>query len=167
MNPLLLASNTSLAYLESRAKSIAQNFMSTRASGQRSKKYWSDLVIKVDIRDRRLRIEWRTRIWLSQTKGAPLSRRYIVKHVSNRALLKNAKDHEREEVQDTRRRLADIKRLHTELLKLERDYKNAGLLLSDADREIGFIPIDEHTRIRSADGRFTPVEEVRPKAESD
>lgn len=154
MHPLTASIATALSYLENRAESLAADFMSTRSEGKRRREEWSDLVIKVGLDGRRLKIEWRTRIWLSRSNGSEGSRRYKSRYVSLRGVIQNAKPHEREEVIELRNRLSDIKAIHNTLLKLERDMTRAGLMRNDADTEAGFIPREEAGQSRSADGRF-------------
>lgn len=159
-----------LAALEDQARVIAEFFMSTRKAGSgRSKAEWSDLVCKVRVREgREMVIEWRRREWKSKTSGQTQGKRYVVRYLSSRALLRHAKPHEYDEVAKARKKLADIKALHSALKQLQRKATKAGITDTEEDQAVGFVPRDGRSRSRSTGGRFTEAgrEGIGGEAES-
>lgn len=142
--------------LEQQAIDLAATFMSSRSIRGRVTGDWSDLSLRVKVRDGRLLIEWRKKVWLSRasaSKGKGL--RYVPKHLTSRALLASAKSWERDEVVKTRERLGALQTAHRSLLRMESRLTRLGLTGDGADLEAGFIPQSGQERRRTAAGRFS------------
>jgi len=155
MHPLITATETSLTCLQEMAESTALRFMSSRNTHTRiNKDHWSDISVRVDLIEGRLRVQWRKRQWLNLRNQGKQSRRYISKHIPNRMLIKLAREHEKQEVSECRDRLAAIKAMHNTYLKLGRQLHRMGLTRDEADIEVGFVPKDYSARLRASDGRY-------------
>lgn len=161
------------AELERQAQALASEFMSTRSIRKQASGDWSDLTLRVKVRDGRLVIEWRKRVWLNRASaGSGKGYRYVPKHLSARALLPSAKTWEREEVIWTRDRLNALLKSHRAILRMESGLARLGLTGDEADLVAGFVPAGT-SRPRTSGGRFIashpaqPVSDDAPSQDAD
>ena len=121
-----------------KANAIADNFMSKR-KGRRSgtNQDWSDLTVRVRAEGEGLTIEWQWRDWYKKTNGKS---GYNSKYLSSRQLVRYAKEWERDEVEQVREQMEELKLAHKMLRQVERRLIKKGLAGDIDDALIGFVP---------------------------
>ena len=120
----------------SRARLITDEFMKERTKDRQGPGRWSDLVLRVRIRDQGFSIQWDKRIWYA----AQGNKRFRYQYLSTKVVLAHASDWEIDEVKFTRDRLVELVHAYRELNKMRKRMDRLALLGNEAEVLIGFIP---------------------------
>lgn len=152
MSELAESFQISRTAIENLTLELVKEFMANRVEQKGNQKEWSDLVIRVDSREGHMRVEWRRRVW-SNRRGKQSKRGYLSKYLSDRNVLRYAKDFEYDEVKLVKERLQELKQQHSESFKAENRMVRLGLTLDADDRKAGFMPDDLQEK-RDSKGRY-------------
>ncbi len=128
--------NDLMEQIVSRAQLITDEFMKERTKDRQGSGRWSDLVLRVRIRDQGFSIQWDKRIWYV----AQGNKRFRYQYLSTKAVPAHASDWEIDEVKFTRDRLEELVCNYREMNRMRKRMDRLALLGNEAEVLIGFIP---------------------------